>query len=217
MRSDFEFISFDMDGTLMPDDFADDFWLERIPQLYAEKESISKKEASSHLLEEYDRVGKNDIRWYEPDYWFSKLEIDKEPKVVLEEMRGDYSLYDDAVEAIERLHRNYRLVVISNGHKIFINAGLEGYLPHFFRTYSSVSDFGLHSKTIELYKEVCADLDTDPGKVVHVGDSRKNDYEPSRKAGLEAYLLDRDEKKSINLDEENVLRGLRELIDVLEV
>ncbi len=212
-KNEFEIISFDMDGTLIPGEFVDDFWLKKMPELYAESKGILKEEASSELLEEYDKIGEKDIRWYEPRYWFRELDIERKPEDVIEEMRVHYHLFDDAVEAIKRLHHTYELVVISNGHQMFIESSLEGYKEYFLKTYSSVSDFGLHSKTSVLYEEVCADLNVEPSKVIHVGDSLENDYEPSKEAGLKAYLLDREKKFETDAD---VLTDLRDLVVLLK-
>lgn len=46
----------------------------------------------------------------------------------------------------------------------------------------------------EIFLRVCARLDIEPARCLHVGDSRAEDFEGARAAGLEAFLLDREER-----------------------
>ncbi|MBS3781460.1 MAG: HAD family hydrolase [Candidatus Thermoplasmatota archaeon] len=208
-EKEIEVISFDMDGTLIPKDFADDFWLKKIPHLYSQKTSLPKKEARERFIEEYDEMGRDDIRWYEPEYWFSKYELEQEPREVLEKLRTKYELYDDAKEVIKKLHEKYSLIIISNGIKMFIEVGLGGFQTYFTALYSSVSDFRMSKKTPCLYREICKKLDVEPEKVIHVGDDRENDHVPAKKAGMRSYLVSRNEKNN------NELNDLRELLEIL--
>jgi len=202
-----EVISFDMDGTLIPKDFADDFWLKKIPYLYSQQTDISKEEAQERFMKEYEEMGQDDIRWYEPEYWFSKYGLNQKPRDVLEGLRTEYELYDDAKEIIKKLCEKYDLIIISNGIKMFIEVGLGEYQTFFTKLYSSVSDFGMSSKTPYLYREICKELDVKPEKAIHVGDDRENDYVSAKKAGMRSYLLSRDGK--------NGLDDLGELLEIL--
>jgi len=207
-EKEIEVVSFDMDGTLIPKEFADEFWLVKIPELYSQKTGLSKDTAQERLMKEYDEMGKDDIRWYEPGYWFSKYEFEQKPRDVLEELRTKYDLYDDAKEVIKRLHQEYKLIIISNGIKMFIEVGLGEYQTYFTGIYSSVSDFGMSSKTPYLYKEICKEINVKSNKTIHVGDDKENDYISSKKAGMKSYFLNRDDK-------ENGLNDLRELLKIL--
>ncbi|MFW5945564.1 MAG: HAD family hydrolase [Candidatus Natronoplasma sp.] len=201
-------MSFDMDGTLIPKEFADEFWLKKIPELYSQKTGLDLKKAQERFMKVYDEMGKDDIRWYEPDYWFLKYELEEKPRDVLEGLRTKYDLFDDAKEVIKELHEEYTLIIISNGSKMFIEVGLDEYQTFFAKLYSSVSDYGMSSKSPYFYKEISKELDVESNKVIHVGDDRENDYVSSKKAGMRSYLLNRDENKD-GLDD------LRELLDFL--
>ncbi|MEF8834599.1 MAG: HAD family hydrolase [Candidatus Thermoplasmatota archaeon] len=208
MDKEIQIISFDMDGTLIPKDFADDFWLKKIPELYSRKTELSKDEAQEKFIEEYDKMGRDDIRWYKPDYWFSKYEIDQEPREVLEELRKEYELYDDAKEIMKELHKEYKLIIISNGMRMFIEVGLGEYQTYFTALYSSVSNFEMSNKTTSLYQRICSELNVEIEETIHIGDDRENDYKPAKKAGMQSYLLNRDETK-------DGLNDLRELLEIL--
>ncbi|MEM0083743.1 MAG: hypothetical protein QW102_04395, partial [Candidatus Nezhaarchaeales archaeon] len=67
---DIKVISLDVTGTLVSEKFVDSFWLELIPKLFAERHDISIDEAKRVVYLSYDRIGRNDIRWYIPSYWF---------------------------------------------------------------------------------------------------------------------------------------------------
>lgn len=209
MLENIEVVSFDMDGTLIPKSFADDFWLKRVPELYSERFDLTKEKAKEMLLEEYEEMGREDIRWYLPDHWFSKYGLQQEPRDVLEELREEYELYKDAKETIQGLHGEYELIVISNGIKMFIEVGLDDFRNYFSKLYSSVSDFGSSSKTPNVYRKVCKNLDVSPEKVVHIGDKLNNDYHPAEKAGMRSYLIDREKSQ------EGALKDLRELTRLL--
>ncbi len=211
MKKGVEIISFDMDGTLIPKEFADHFWLEKLPELYSKKHGLSKEKASDILMEHYDEIGKNDVRWYQPEYWFSRYDLNEDPEEVLQEVRDHYDLYDDAKEAMKKLHKEYKLIVISNGIKMFIETGLGDHKKYFSSLYSSVSDFQMSNKKPSLYLKICRQLHVEPGKVVHIGDSLHNDYEPAVQAGLTSYLLDRNGKRS------EISSGTEGVTDLLQI
>ena len=206
---DIDVVSFDMDGTLIPRNFADDFWLKLIPEMYAERSDLSREKAEEELLKEYDGMGSDDIRWYQPEYWFAKYGFTEEPREVLEGYRKDYELYEDAVEVVERLSIDYELIIISNGIRMFIEVGLGGLKEYFSRLYSSVSDFKTSSKTPAIYRKVCDDIGVEPKRVVHVGDDLENDKIPAEEAGIRSYLLDREDRY------DDGIKDLRELLEKL--
>jgi len=70
-----EVVSFDADGTIVDNEFVNEFWFEEIPRLYASKENIDFDRARDILKSQYDSVGDEDLRWYQPDYWFEKFNL----------------------------------------------------------------------------------------------------------------------------------------------
>ena len=57
-------VSFDVVGTLVDSYYEDYVWKEAVPRLYSRKRGVGLEEAKDYVLREYDRIGKNDIRWY---------------------------------------------------------------------------------------------------------------------------------------------------------
>lgn len=200
-------VSFDVDGTLVNQDFADRFWHYELPQLYATKHDIDFESALSTLREHYDAIGNEDIRWYLPAYWFHRFELENDPGEVLKGMNEDLEVYQDGLDVLERLRGQYELIVVSNASRVFLEVELENIQEYFSRVYSCVSDFGKVKKSPEVYERVCEDLNVKPQLVVHVGDVPQFDYLVPKSIGIQAFLIDRSGKR------EDALNSLLELPD----
>lgn len=199
-------LSFDVDGTLVDGRFADMFWNDGVPQLYAEKEGLSFDEAKVYLQGRYDEIGDCDLRWYLPEYWFSELGIDKNPKDLVMEYACEIDVFPEVPEILERLSEKYMLVASSNAARIFLEESLKGLCEHFEHTFSSTTDFGLVKKLPQFYYTLFEVLDIGPSELAHIGDHFEFDYEVPRQAGVKSFFLDREDKRI----GENVLKDLRE-------
>lgn len=195
-------ISFDVDGTLIDSSFADCVWLEGVPQLYAERYGIPFESARELIVKEYDRVGEEDIRWYQLDYWFSYFGLGGSRHDLLSKYRDTITVYEEVFEVLNRLHKKYTLIVASNAHRDFLSLTLSSIKMYFDHIFSATSDFGQVGKYEEFYYNVLNRLHVDPGEVVHVGDHYTFDYEVPTKVGIHAFFLDRTGKKGlVNLRE----------------
>ena len=206
-------VSFDVDGTLVNQDFANKFWHEVVPKLYAEKHGVDFKEALDYVRRCYAEVGEEDIRWYLPDYWFKRFKLDADPKEVLENLRRDLKIYDDAIDALEELYGKYELIVTSNASRIFLDVELENIKDYFSRVFSCVSDFGEVRKNPEVYLKICKQIDVHPKKIVHVGDHYKFDYLVPKSVGIDAYLVNRDQTVRVK----KMIRDLKDFCNVLSL
>ncbi|HDO19376.1 MAG TPA: HAD family hydrolase [Thermoplasmatales archaeon] len=210
-----EVISFDFDGTLTKTRFADLFWLEGVPKLYATENNLSLSEARRILLSEYDKVGKERIEWYDPDYWFNRFNINYSWHKLMENYSFAIELYPDVISTLEYLRDKYELIVISNARKEFIQiqmdkTGLNGF---FNRVFSSVSDFSMVKKNSQVYEEVCSILQIRKNQMIHIGDDYRFDYEVPRSVGINSIYLDREG----NSDGEFVVHSLKEIPDVISI
>jgi putative hydrolase of the HAD superfamily len=168
----------------------DYFWLDLVPLLYSKRQGIWLSEAKDEVYAAYEDVGKDELRWYLPEYWFSRFGIADQLDHALGEARSRMRMYPD-VSSLQALAGKYRLVVCSNMTDDFLrvltpNLGIdaEGY-------FSAVSAFSLTTKKKEFYSRVAAALEVDPSEMVHVGDDLKADYEAPMEAGWKAIFLDR--------------------------
>lgn len=204
-------VSFDADGTLVNNDYVNSFWFQELPKLYGEKKGIGFEEARETLVKYYDEIGDEDIRWYKPEYWFERFDLDEEPDDVIERIQTPENVrfYEDALEITEKLKDEYRLIVTSNAPRTFLNYGLKQIEDRFAGIYSCVSDFGEVKKSAEVYRKVLDREEVSPDRSVHVGDHWKFDYQVPRELGMSTFFIARNGGE--RPVEDGVLTDLREL------
>jgi putative hydrolase of the HAD superfamily len=202
-------ISFDMDGTLVDSAFTDLVWLRGIPSLYAKKTGLSFEEAKAYVIGEYQKVGEGAIEWYDIQYWFRFFQFDQAWRTMMEQYAGQIRAYQDARHILERLGKQFPLVLTSNAGREFIDIEMEvtGLGRYFNRIFSATSDFRVVKKTAHFYRRICEILETGPGEIVHVGDHYEFDYLAPRSLGIQAFFLDRSGEKN----GDSVLSDLRGL------
>ena len=107
-------VMFDMDGTLLDLQFDNYFFLELIPETYAEINSISKEESLSIVKKLYQEV-QGTLKWYSIDYWTEQLKIDipslKRSVVSKISIRPNVELF---LSKLQKL--NKRLLLVTNAH-----------------------------------------------------------------------------------------------------
>ena len=186
-------ISFDFDGTITKTTFADLFWLEGLPKLYSEKYNVDLEEAKNFLFREYDKIGKERLEWYDPDYWFNRFNINYSWKKLMEDYSYAIEIYPDVIPTLERLKNSYDFIIISNARREFIEIQMEklNIKRYFKRVFSTVSDFNMVKKGGEVYRKVCEQMGIDKGELIHVGDDYKFDFLAPRSIGIKAIYLDR--------------------------
>ncbi|HDK38099.1 MAG TPA: haloacid dehalogenase, partial [Thiolapillus brandeum] len=73
--SQIDTVLLDMDGTLLDLHFDNHFWLEYVPQRYAQKRGMSIDAAKRELAQRYKKV-EGTLDWYCVDYWSRELALD---------------------------------------------------------------------------------------------------------------------------------------------
>jgi len=210
-----QIISFDLDGTITDSSFADSVWLQGLPLHYANEKNIDFLDAKRIVKEEYDKVGRMKLEWYDMKYWIEKFGLKTTPQKILNEFTDRINMFPELPETFENLHqKGFRLIVVSNAHREFVDLELQKTeIAHYFEhVFSSTSDFGLIKNDPRLYKKVCEICQIPPKQMIHVGDDCLFDFEIPRKLGISAFHLDR---KSQNQNE-FTLRNLEELNEKLE-
>ncbi|MBC7219592.1 MAG: HAD family hydrolase [Hadesarchaea archaeon] len=191
-------ISFDLDGTLVDWTFADAFWFDCMARLYSQRWGLSFPEALREVKRKYDEVGMDNLAWYNIDYWWKKFGFEGSWRELIEECRGKVRPYPDAREALERLHRKFKLIVITNGIRELAEVEVResGFERYFDRVFSATTDFGLVKKTGDFYLKILAEIGASADEVVHIGDNYIFDFLAPREAGIRAFFLDREGKHS---------------------
>jgi len=191
----YEVISFDLDGTLVKMDFVNHVWLERIPELYAEKYGMDVERAKKYVMDEYMKVGPEAIEWYDIHYWIDKFKLDVDWKELLMSCSSYLEMYPE-VEGVLRNLSGKKLIIISNAAHEFIDMEISilNLSPYFDRIFSAVTEFVKTKKDEDVYKKVMEEMWVDGSDAVHVGDNLDFDYRAAKKAGMDAYYLDREGK-----------------------
>jgi len=121
----------DMDGTLLDLHFDNHFWLEHVPQRYAEKHGLSREDSDAQLATRYASVA-GTIEWYCVDYWTRELDLDiaflKGEVAHLIAIHPDVTDFLDALRAAGK-----RTVLVTNAHHKSLalkmqKTGLHGHL-----------------------------------------------------------------------------------------
>ncbi|MCX6664328.1 MAG: HAD family hydrolase [Euryarchaeota archaeon] len=186
-------ISFDFDGTIAKHTFADAFWLEGVPALYAKQHHVDVEAAKKYLFKEYDKIGDNRIEWYDPGYWFDRFDLQADWKKMLLKYLKNVEIYPEVPSVLNRLSTQYSLIISSNAKKEFIDVQLrQNKLSAYFdQIFSSTSDFHTVKKVTDFYAMICKKLSIQPQEMVHVGDHKEFDYLSPQKLGITSYYLDR--------------------------
>lgn len=200
-------VSFDVDGTLVDSSFADLVWLEGVPQLYAETHNVDLDTAKKIVLQEYQNVGADDLRWYELSYWFSHFNLKGSHRDFLLQYKDNVKIYEEVPGVLERLSRSHNLIVTSNAHRDFLSLTLRGIEHYFSRIFSVTSDFREPRKYERFYNKILRELKITPEELAHVGDDYVFDYEVPSSLGIKAFYLDRKGGKGF--------KSLREVEDIV--
>lgn len=201
-------ISFDMDGTIVDMNFDYILWFEELPKLYAERHNLSFEKAKMICREEYNKVGDEDLRWYDVKYWLENFDLKKDFLQLMTNLKHHIKLYPEVKSVVKELSEKHKLIIISNAPRAFLDLKLEveSIKDHFDRIFSVTSDFNIVKKERNIYKEICKALNIKPEELIHIGDHYKFDYRIPRKMGIKAYYLDRKGKKK----GKHVVKNLKE-------
>lgn len=189
-------LSFDFDGTIATHAFADAFWLEGVPALYAKRHHVDLGVAKSLLFKEYEKIGDSRIEWYDPGYWFDRFSLEADWKKMLSAYSNNVEIYPEVPTILKHLSATYRLIISSNAKKEFIEVQLnQSHLRGYFdEIFSSTSDFHTVKKVTEFYAMICKKMNITPQEMIHVGDHKEFDYLSPQKLGITSYYLDRKKK-----------------------
>lgn len=203
-----EIISFDLAGTLIDFHYFDYVWNEAIPRLYARQKGWSIQRAKQHTLQEYATIGTNDLRWYLPEYWFDRFQLQDDPLQIFKKYLNKIQIYPDVLPVLRQLGQRYPLIISSGvprNIQIIILAQLP---PLFTKMFSSTSDQDEPKKSTAFYQNICSTMAISPANMIHCGDDWHTDVVAPQAIGITSYLLDRTGQKH----GPHVIGSLHELI-----
>jgi len=204
-----QFISFDLDGTLVELDFSEWVWGMGISELFAKKNGMSLDTAKKIVEGEYLKVSDGSMEWYDIKYWFDFFQLDGHWRALLNRFSDRIRAYPESSRVLQALSSNYELIIISNAAREFIDIEVDvaELRRYFSRIFSATSDFGQVKKTAEFYGHICQLLGISPTEMIHVGDNWQFDYLTPKEIGIRAFYVDRSWVRS----GDDIIRNLEEV------
>ena len=160
----------DMDGTLLDLHFDNHFWLEHVPQRYAERHGMTPEAAKAELMQRYRRV-EGTLDWYCLDYWSRELALDIPLlKTEVEHLISVHPHVIDFLGLLKRLGKTR--VLVTNAHQKALRLKMEktqlgGHLDQVV----SAHNLGLPKENPAFWQRLRQVVNYDPGRTLFVDDS----------------------------------------------
>lgn len=160
----------DMDGTLLDLHYDNHFWLEHLPQRYAELHG-GNRETALKTLEPLFAKNAGQLTWYCLDYWSAELQLPlrelKREVAHLIALRPDADTFLQALQAAGK-----QVILITNAHRDSLSLKLERIelAPYFERLITS-HDYGFAKESAHFWAALHADLGFDPQRSLFIDDT----------------------------------------------
>ncbi len=143
----------DMDGTLLDLHYDNHFWLEHVPQRYAEKQGLSLADAKTELLARYKKA-EGTLDWYCVDYWSRELGLDI--PLLKEEVDHLIAVHPHVLEFLRAVRTSARrLVLVTNAHgKALALKFRHTRLGHHFDAVVCAHDLGVPKENADFWKKM---------------------------------------------------------------
>ncbi len=177
----------DMDGTLLDLRFDNHFWLEYVPQRYAEKQGMDVETAKSELLSRY-KSREGTLEWYCVDHWSQELGLD----IVLlkEEVDHLIAVHPHVIDFLDQLVcAGKRRVLVTNAHQKTLAFKMERTrLAGFFDHVISSHEIGLPKENPAFWERLQMTEPFDKNRALFVDDSPKV-LESAKLYGIRRLLM----------------------------
>ena len=160
----------DMDGTLLDLHFDTYFWVEHVPQRYAEKHNMPLVQAKEYLMSRYHSL-QGSINWYCIDYWSAELELDIALlKEEVDHLIAVHPHVPDFLDAVRQADK--RMVLVTNAHMKSLQLKMDRtqLAGHFDRLICS-HEFGMAKEEPGFWRALREQEPFDPQRTLLVDDS----------------------------------------------
>jgi putative hydrolase of the HAD superfamily len=167
---DIDTVLLDMDGTLLDLHFDNHFWLEYLPQRYAELHGVSLAMAHMELMPLFEKNA-GTLNWYCTDFWSAELKLSvKDLKVEIAHLIALRPDAETFLAAIKQAGK--RVVMITNAHRDSLSLKMERLelAPYFERLISS-HDYGYPKEHPQFWEALHADIGFDPARSLFIDDT----------------------------------------------
>jgi putative hydrolase of the HAD superfamily len=167
---DIDTVLLDMDGTLLDLHYDNHFWMEHLPQRYADLHGVSRAMAELEMAPLFEQNA-GTLNWYCLDFWSAEL------KLPLRELKLEtahlISLRPDAETFLMAIKQaGKRVIMITNAHRDSLSLKMERVqlAPYFERMISS-HDYGFAKENAQFWDALHADIAFEPGRSLFIDDT----------------------------------------------
>ncbi len=160
----------DMDGTLLDLHFDNHFWLQHLPQRYAEHHQCSLAQARAELLPLFEAHA-GQLTWYCLDFWSAELGLDV--ALLKREVAHLIQLRPHAQAFLAALRQaGKRVALITNAHRDSLSLKLEKVeLAPWFERLISAHDYGFPKEDQQFWFALQQDFAFSPARTLFIDDS----------------------------------------------
>ena len=209
--TDSKYYLIDLDGVILDTSYDNYFWQKYIPLVYAQKKSISEKDAINitHTLFNYKKKSKD---WYDVVYWSNILDIDIIKEKKKEENMLLISLKEGSLEILSKLKSlNKKLFLVTNAHRKTLDVKLSKYkLSKYFDQLVCSHELGYVKEDIQFWHLLRNKLSIDYNECVLVEDTFDNILS-AHHAGLDNFIYISDTDKNTDKIKPLMLNSFSEL------
>jgi 5'-nucleotidase len=167
---DADTVLLDMDGTLLDLRFDNYFWLELVPERYAQRHALTLEAARATLVPLF-AAKQGTLDWYCTDFWSKELSLDIAG--LKREVREHVRFLPGAEQFLQKLRaRGLRTVLVTNAHHdaLTIKEAQTG-LARYFDAIVSSHRFGAPKEHAQFWIALENELRFDPKRCVFIDDS----------------------------------------------
>jgi HAD superfamily hydrolase (TIGR01509 family) len=212
---DIDTVLLDMDGTLLDLHFDSYFWMEHLPQRYAEIKNIDPRTAREMIHRKTGEI-RGTLNWYSTDYWSQILELD-----VIElkhEVSHKVSVRPYCVDFLDALRQAGKdVVMVTNAHQDSLSLKMDiTQIADKFDSLITVHEFSLPKEEADCWLEVNKRHPFEPSRTLLIDDNIQA-LHSARRFGIE-YLLAVDKPDSqldhVEIEEFEVIRFFDEIMPI---
>ena len=160
----------DMDGTLLDLHFDNHFWLDYLPQCYAEKNGLSRAAADAYLQPLFASYS-GQLNWYSVEFWSKTLDLPiKQMKRDTAHLIALRANADDFLAALKQAGKH--TVLVTNAHRDSLHIKLEKvHLEPLLDIIVSSHDYGYPKEDQRFWHSLSQQIDYQPERSLFIDDS----------------------------------------------